>query len=147
MQDLLGRVLGVNQAVGHGIVPVHRDGGHQGVIFGAGHTDRQVPKVEGLVAVAPVGGLIGAGDHVDALPQVVQHFVKGRDGVQSDIRVLDAALVEKQIPVTFYYGDYIGQEFTDVPAAGMWAASIGRLPPPKGSSTTIRWFSTPSATA
>lgn len=31
------------------------------------------------------------------------------------------ALVEKQIPVTFYYGDYIGQEFTDVPAAGMWA--------------------------
>ncbi len=32
-----------------------------------------------------------------------------------------AALVEKQIPVTFYYGDYIGQEFTDVPAAEMWA--------------------------
>lgn len=31
------------------------------------------------------------------------------------------ALVEKQIPVTFCYGDYIGQEFTDVPAAGMWA--------------------------
>lgn len=31
------------------------------------------------------------------------------------------ALVEKNIPVTFYYGDYIGQEFTDVPAAGMWA--------------------------
>lgn len=31
------------------------------------------------------------------------------------------ALVEKHIPVTFYYGDYIGQEFTDVPAAGMWA--------------------------
>ena len=30
-------------------------------------------------------------------------------------------LVEKQIPVTFYYGDYIGEEFTDVPAAGMWA--------------------------
>ena len=31
------------------------------------------------------------------------------------------ALLEKNIPVTFYYGDYIGQEFTDVPAAGMWA--------------------------
>ncbi len=30
------------------------------------------------------------------------------------------ALVEKQIPVAFYYGDYIGEEFTDVPAAGMW---------------------------
>ena len=32
-----------------------------------------------------------------------------------------ATLLEKNIPVTFYYGDYIGQEFTDVPAAGMWS--------------------------
>ena len=31
------------------------------------------------------------------------------------------ALLEKNIPVTFYYGDYIGEEFTDVPAAGIWA--------------------------
>lgn len=31
------------------------------------------------------------------------------------------ALREKNIPVTFYYGDYIGEEFTDIPAAGMWA--------------------------
>lgn len=31
------------------------------------------------------------------------------------------ALLEKKIPVTFYYGDYIGEEFTDVPAGGMWA--------------------------
>ena len=31
------------------------------------------------------------------------------------------ALLEKNIPVTFYYGDYIGEEFTDVPAAGMWS--------------------------
>lgn len=31
------------------------------------------------------------------------------------------ALLEKEIPVTFYYGDYIGEEFTDVPAAGMWS--------------------------
>ena len=30
------------------------------------------------------------------------------------------ALVEKNIPVTFYYGDYIGEDFPDVPAAGMW---------------------------
>ena len=30
------------------------------------------------------------------------------------------ALLEKKIPVTFYYGDYIGEEFTDVPAAAMW---------------------------
>lgn len=31
------------------------------------------------------------------------------------------ALLEKNIPVTFYYGDYIGMEYTDVPAAPMWA--------------------------
>ena len=31
------------------------------------------------------------------------------------------ALLAKNIPVTLYYGDYIGQDFTDVPAAGMWA--------------------------
>ena len=31
------------------------------------------------------------------------------------------ALVEQNIPVTFYYGDYIGEEFTDVPAAAMWS--------------------------
>lgn len=31
------------------------------------------------------------------------------------------AMLEKNIPVAFYYGDYIGEEFTDVPAAGMWS--------------------------
>ena len=31
-----------------------------------------------------------------------------------------SAMVEQNIPVTFYYGDYIGEEFTDVPAA-MWS--------------------------
>lgn len=30
------------------------------------------------------------------------------------------ALVEKKIPIAFYYGDYIGESFTDVPAAAMW---------------------------
>ena len=30
------------------------------------------------------------------------------------------ALLEQEIPVTFYYGDYIGEEFTDVPAAALW---------------------------
>ena len=30
-------------------------------------------------------------------------------------------LLEQNIPITFYYGDYIGEEFTDVPAASMWA--------------------------
>ena len=27
----------------------------------------------------------------------------------------------KNIPVAFYYGDYIGQQYTDVPAAAMWS--------------------------
>ncbi|MCD8082829.1 MAG: alpha/beta fold hydrolase [Clostridiales bacterium] len=31
------------------------------------------------------------------------------------------ALLEKNIPIAFYYGDYIGEEYTDVPAAAMWA--------------------------
>lgn len=31
------------------------------------------------------------------------------------------ALLEKDIPITFYYVDYIGEEYTDVPAAAMWA--------------------------
>ena len=31
------------------------------------------------------------------------------------------AMLEKNVPVTFYYGDYIGEEFTDVPAAAMWS--------------------------
>ena len=30
------------------------------------------------------------------------------------------AMVEQNIPVAFYYGDYIGQQYTDVPAAAMW---------------------------
>ena len=29
-------------------------------------------------------------------------------------------LVQKKIPIAFYYGDYIGENFTDVPAAAMW---------------------------
>lgn len=32
-----------------------------------------------------------------------------------------SAMLEKEIPVAFYYGDYIGEAFRDVPAAGMWA--------------------------
>ena len=31
------------------------------------------------------------------------------------------AMVEQNIPVAFYYGDYIGEEYTDVPAAAMWS--------------------------
>ena len=29
-------------------------------------------------------------------------------------------LLEKDIPVAFYYGDYIGENYTDIPAASMW---------------------------
>jgi len=29
-------------------------------------------------------------------------------------------LVQKKIPIAFYYGDYIGDNYTDVPAASMW---------------------------
>lgn len=35
------------------------------------------------------------------------------------------ALLEKHIRVAFYYGDYIGEEFSDVPAAAMWAMMAG----------------------
>lgn len=31
------------------------------------------------------------------------------------------ALLEQNIPITFYYGDYIGEEYTDVPAATLWS--------------------------
>lgn len=31
------------------------------------------------------------------------------------------ALLEQDIPITFYYGDYIGEEYTDVPAAMLWS--------------------------
>ena len=29
-------------------------------------------------------------------------------------------LVKKKIPITFYYGDYIGEKYTNVPASSMW---------------------------
>ncbi len=35
------------------------------------------------------------------------------------------ALLTQNIPVIFYYGDYIGDKFTDVPAAKVWAAMAG----------------------
>lgn len=30
------------------------------------------------------------------------------------------AMAEQKIPVTFYYGDYIGNDLPDIPAAAMW---------------------------
>ena len=44
----------------------------------------------------------------------------GMDNAAGDQNI-DNAMVEQNIPVTFYYGDYIGEEFTDVPAAAMWS--------------------------
>lgn len=54
------------------------------------------------------------------------------------------ALLEQKIPVTFYYGDYIGEEFTDVPAAAMWsmmaatADTFSEAYNAAGSSTVVR---------
>lgn len=49
------------------------------------------------------------------------------------------ALVEKQIPVTFYYGDYIGEEFTDVPAAAAERYPIPPLPAGRAASCWRKW--------
>lgn len=40
-----------------------------------------------------------------------------------DSEVYDA-LLEQNIPIAFYYGDYIGEEYTDIPAAAMWAGMV-----------------------
>ena len=53
-------------------------------------------------------------DHVAAIVAIEPG---GAPEVDSDAY---SAMVEQDIPVTFYYGDYIGEEFTDVPAA-MWS--------------------------
>ena len=54
-------------------------------------------------------------DHIAAIVAIEPGMAPQVDGENYN------ALVEKRIPVTFYYGDYIGEAFTDVPAAGMWA--------------------------
>lgn len=54
-------------------------------------------------------------DHIAAIVAIEPGMAPQVDGEDYH------ALLEKNIPVTLYYGDYIGQEFTDVPAAGMWA--------------------------
>lgn len=54
-------------------------------------------------------------DHIAAIVAI-------EPGMTPEVDSADyTAMLEKNIPVTFYYGDYIGEEFTDVPAAGMWA--------------------------
>lgn len=54
-------------------------------------------------------------DHIAAIVAV-------EPGVAPEVDSEDYnALLEKEIPVSFYYGDYIGEEFADVPAASMWS--------------------------
>ena len=73
---------------------------------GAGHAQRQVLQVKGLIAVSPEICLIGTGDHVDDLPQVVQnlaerlHRVLKGDDLQSDAGMAGggpAPLLQQQI--------------------------------------------------
>ena len=54
-------------------------------------------------------------DHIAAIVAIEPGMAPEVDGEDYN------ALLEKGIPVTFYYGDYIGEEYTDVPAASMWA--------------------------
>lgn len=54
-------------------------------------------------------------DHIAAIVAIEPGMAPQADGEDY------AALLEKEIPITFYYGDYIGEEFTDVPAAWLWA--------------------------
>lgn len=54
-------------------------------------------------------------DHIAAIVAIEPGMAPQVDGEDYQ------ALVEKNIPIAFYYGDYIGEEFTDVPAAGMWS--------------------------
>ena len=55
---------------------------------------------------------------VGSLAAIVAIEPGGAPEVDSDAY---STMVEQNIPVTFYYGDYIGEEFTDVPAAAMWS--------------------------
>ena len=58
-----------------------------GRLLGVGDAQGQVPKMERVVPVAPVGVLIGAGDQVDLLPQVVQQIDLLGDRVGGDIHL------------------------------------------------------------
>ncbi len=54
-------------------------------------------------------------DHIAAIVAI-------EPGMAPEVDSADyTAMLENQIPVAFYYGDYIGEEFTDVPAAAMWS--------------------------
>ena len=54
-------------------------------------------------------------DHIAAIVAI-------EPGVAPEVGSEDyTAMLEKEIPVAFYYGDYIGEEFTHIPAARMWA--------------------------
>ena len=66
------------------------------------------------------GGLPGweVPQYTDHVAAIVAIEPGGAPQVDSDAY---NAMVEQEIPVTFYYGDYIGEAFTDVPAAAMWS--------------------------
>ena len=61
--------------------------------------------------------------------ECAETIIAAKNGVKEDtvgeisdlIYHLTVMMVEQNIPVAFYYGDYIGEEFTDVPAAAMWS--------------------------
>ncbi len=54
-------------------------------------------------------------DHVAAIVAIEPGAATDVDSEEYD------NLLEKKIPVIFYYGDYIGEDYEDVPAAAMWA--------------------------
>lgn len=54
-------------------------------------------------------------DHIAAIVAIEPGMAPVVEG--EDYRVL----VRKQIPIAFYYGDYIGESYPQVPAAGMWS--------------------------
>lgn len=53
-------------------------------------------------------------DHVAAIIAIEPGFGPTVDSEEYN------KLLEKDIPVAFYYGDYIGENYTDIPAASMW---------------------------
>lgn len=56
--------------------------------------------------------------YTDHIAAVIAIEPGGAAAVDSDEYT---AMLEQNIPVIFYYGDYIGEEYTDVPAAAMWS--------------------------
>ena len=75
---------------------------------------------ESILVTHSQGGLPGweIPRYTDHVAAIVAIEPGGAAAVDSEAY---SAMLEQNIPVTFYYGDYIGEEFTDVPAAAMWS--------------------------